>query len=209
MPFGHDDLYDKEGNKRISRRFSHLQQGHTRALIQGLLETDGGVSRGKEIYFTNTSQPLAEGLRYQLLRLGIPTAGQFRKRANSHNGRRSDGSGIEFKGITESYDIRVPAVMEIAALFGSKPTTKRNWITYGGCVYSRVRNVASIESVPFVFDLKVEGDETYMTNAALVHNGGKRKGSGCAYLETWHNDIFEFLELPEEHGRRSPSAPTT
>src|SRR5580658_3194322 len=116
MPFGHDDLYDKEGRKRISRRFSHLQHGHARALIQGLLETDGGVSRGKEIYFTNTSQPLAEGLRYQLLRLGIPTAGQFRPPDSAHKGRRSDGSEIEFTGVTECYDIRVPAVTEIATL---------------------------------------------------------------------------------------------
>ena len=90
--------------------------------------------------------------------------------------------------------------MEIAALVGCRPVTKRNWITHEGCVYSRVRDVASIEPDPFVFDLKVEGDETYMTNAALVHNGGKRKGSGCAYLESWHNDIFEFLELRKNTG---------
>jgi len=85
-------------------------------------------------------------------------------------------------------------------LVGCKPLTKRNWITYDGCVYSRVRSVSTIPSVPFVFDLKVDGDETYMTNAALVHNGGKRKGSGCAYLESWHNDIFEFLELRKNTG---------
>jgi ribonucleoside-diphosphate reductase alpha chain len=200
MPFGHDDLYDKDGRKRISRRFSHLQHGHTRALIQGLLETDGGVSRGAEIYFTNTSQPLVEGLRYQLLRLGIPTAGQFRHRDTAHKGRRSDGTEITFKGHCDCYDVRVPAVMEIAVLVGCKPLTKRNWITHEGCVYSRVRDVSSITPDPFVFDLKVEGDETYMTNAALVHNGGKRKGSGCAYLESWHNDIFEFLELRKNTG---------
>ena len=28
-----------------------------------------------------------------------------------------------------------------------------------------------------------------------MNQGGKRRGSGCAYLETWHNDIFDFLEL--------------
>jgi ribonucleoside-diphosphate reductase alpha chain len=200
MPFTHADIYDKDGKKRISRKFSHLQHGHTRALIQGLLETDGGVSRGKEIYFTNTSQPLVEGLRYQLLRLGIPTVGQFRKRDRAHEGLRSDGSTVKFSGVSECYDVRVPAVMEIAALVGCVPLTKRNWITHDGCVYSRVRDVSSMEPVPFVFDLKVEGDETYMTNAALVHNGGKRKGSGCAYLESWHNDIFEFLELRKNTG---------
>jgi ribonucleoside-diphosphate reductase alpha chain len=200
MPFSHDDIYDKDGNKRISRRFSHLQHGHTRALIQGLLETDGGVSRGKEICFTNTSQPLVEGLRYQLLRLGIPTAGQFRTRDQAHKGKRADGSTIKFEGSCECYEVRIPAVMEIASLVGCAPLTKRNWITHDGSVYSRVRDVSGIEPVPFVFDLKVEGDETYMTNAALVHNGGKRKGSGCAYLESWHNDIFEFLELRKNTG---------
>jgi ribonucleoside-diphosphate reductase alpha chain len=200
MLFGHDDLYDKDGEKRISRRFSHLQHGHTRSLIHGLLETNGGVLRGAEIYFSNTSQPLVEGLRYQLLRLGIPTAGQFRKRNQAQEGGRSDGAATRFTGCCDSYDIRIPAVMEIAALVGCKPLTKRNWITHEGCVYSRVRDVSSIEPDPFVFDLKVEGDETYMTNAALVHNGGKRKGSGCAYLESWHNDIFEFLELRKNTG---------
>jgi ribonucleoside-diphosphate reductase alpha chain len=200
MPFGYDDLYDQDGRKRIARSFSHLQLGHTRALIQGLLETDGGVSRNKEIYFTNTSQPLVDGLRYQLLRLGIPTAGQFRRRDIAHEGRRSDGSAVKFTGHCECYDVRIPAVMEVAALVGCQPLTKRNWLTHEGCVYSRVKKVTRIEPVPFVFDLKVEGDETYMTNAALVHNGGKRKGSGCAYLESWHNDIFEFLELRKNTG---------
>jgi ribonucleoside-diphosphate reductase alpha chain len=200
MPFGYDDLYDQDGKKSISRRFSHLQHGHARALIQGLLETDGGISRGTEIYFTNTSQPLVEGLRYQLLRLGIPTAGQFRRRDVSHKGKRSDGSAVEFKGNCDCYDVRIPAVMDIAALVGCRPLTKRNWISNDGCIYSRVRDVVSIEPDPFVFDLKVEGDETYMTNVALVHNGGKRKGSGCAYLESWHNDIFEFLELRKNTG---------
>jgi ribonucleoside-diphosphate reductase alpha chain len=200
MPFTQDDICDQAGNKRIARRFSHLQHGHTRALIQGLLETDGGVSRGKEIYFTNASQPLVEGLRYQLLRLGIPTAGQFRRRDNAHEGQRADGSTVRFTGTSECYDVRIPAVMEIATLVGCAPLTKRNWITHGGCVYSRVRKVSAMEPVPFVFDLKVEGDETYTTNAALVHNGGKRKGSGCAYLESWHNDIFEFLELRKNTG---------
>jgi ribonucleotide reductase alpha subunit len=34
----------------------------------------------------------------------------------------------------------------------------------------------------------------------LVHNSGKRKGSFAAYLEPWHADIFEFLELRLNQG---------
>ncbi len=200
LPFTHEDLYDEQGRKRIARRFAHLPRPQTLALIRGLLETDGGVSRGKEIYFTNTSQPLVEGLRYQLLRLGVPSAGQYRERAQRHTGRRSDGSQAHFDGTVKAYDLRIPAVPEIARLVGCSPISKRNWLTFQGCVYSRVRNVASIAAKPFVFDLKVEGDASYMTSAGLAHNGGKRKGAVCAYLETWHLDIEEFLELRKNTG---------
>jgi ribonucleoside-diphosphate reductase alpha chain len=200
LPFTHGDLYDAEGRKHISRRYRHLPLHQARALIRGLLETDGGVSRGKEIYFTNTSRPLVEGLRYQLLRLGIPAAGQYRERANAHTGRRSDGSEISFGGVTKAYDLRIPAVPEIAALVNCREIAKRNWIVHRGCVFTRVRRVTPMEPCSFVVDLKVEGDESYMTTAALAHNGGKRKGAMCAYLETWHLDIEEFLELRKNTG---------
>ncbi|MFM8443502.1 MAG: ribonucleoside-diphosphate reductase subunit alpha [Methylococcus sp.] len=200
LPLAYEDLYSPQGEKRISRRFSHLPPTQTLALLQGLLETDGGVSRGKEIYFTNTSQSLIEGVRYQLLRLGVPAAGQYRERENTHSGRRQDGTEIHFTGVTQAYDLRIPAVPEIASLVGCRPLTKRNWITYQGCVFSRIRSVKPVAVKPFVFDLKVEGDESYMTSAALAHNGGKRLGAVCAYLETWHLDIEEFLELRKNTG---------
>lgn len=170
------------------------------ALLQGLLETDGGVSRGREIYFTSTSRQLAEGVRYQCLRLGVPTAGQCRERDNAHTGTRSDGTQIEFNGVTKAFDIRIPAVSGIAELVGCQPIEKHNWLTYNGCVFSRVRSVEATPTLPFVFDLIVEGDESYMTTAALAHNGGKRKGAVCAYLETWHIDIEDFLELRKNTG---------
>src|SRR3984885_11750898 len=39
-----------------------------------------------------------------------------------------------------------------------------------------------------------------MTTAGLAHNGGKRKGAMCSYLETWHLDIEDFLELRKNTG---------
>lgn len=200
LPFTREDIYNEAGEKHISRRFSHLPPNQTKALIQGLLETDGGVSRDKEIYFTNKSQSLVEGLRYQLLRLGIPTAGQYRERENTHTGIRSDGAEIKFEGVSKAFDLRIPAVAEIAELVDCQPLTKFNWFVWQNCVWTRVRSNNPIENVPTVHDLKVETDETYMTSAALVHNGGKRKGACCVYLETWHADIEDFLELRENTG---------
>ncbi len=46
--------------------------------------------------------------------------------------------------------------------------------------------------VPF---LKVVND-----TAVAVNQGGKRKGAVCAYLETWHLDIEEFIELRKNTG---------
>ncbi|MCU7881037.1 MAG: ribonucleoside-diphosphate reductase subunit alpha [Candidatus Thiodiazotropha sp. (ex Lucinoma aequizonata)] len=43
--------------------------------------------------------------------------------------------------------------------------------------------------------LKVAND-----TAVAVNQGGKRKGAVCAYLETWHVDIEEFLELRKNTG---------
>ncbi|MGH8802123.1 MAG: LAGLIDADG family homing endonuclease, partial [Casimicrobiaceae bacterium] len=200
LPFEHDDLYDAQHRKRIARRFAHLPRSNTLAMVRGLLETDGGVSRGKEIYFTTTSQPLAEGMRYQMLRLGVPVAGQYRERANAHTGTRADGSTVAFDGIAKCYDLRIPAVAEVAALIGCRPLVTRNWVTHRGMLYSRVKSVHPIAAKPLVVDLKVDVDESYMTSAGLAHNGGKRKGAVCTYLETWHLDIEEFLELRKNTG---------
>lgn len=46
--------------------------------------------------------------------------------------------------------------------------------------------------IPF---LKVAND-----TAVAVNQGGKRKGAVCAYLETWHADINEFLDLRKNTG---------
>jgi ribonucleoside-diphosphate reductase alpha chain len=200
LPFSREDIYNDQGEKHIAPRLAHLPKTQTLALIQGLLETDGNVSRGKEVTFTNTSRALIEGLRYQCLRLGVPTAGKLRVRKHNHVGTRSDGSKARFNGETRAYDLRIPAAAEIAERIGSTSVTKRNWLTMNGLLFTRIQNVKAIETTPFVYDLLVEGDESYMTTSGLAHNGGKRKGAMCAYLETWHLDIEDFLELRKNTG---------
>lgn len=58
--------------------------------------------------------------------------------------------------------------------------------------YIRGTNGQSQGIVPF---LKVANDA-----AIAVNQGGKRKGAVCGYLETWHIDIEEFLELRKNTG---------
>src|SRR4029078_815086 len=53
--------------------------------------------------------------------------------------------------------------------------------------HNQGNNGASQGAVPF---LKVAND-----TAIAVNQGGKRKGAVCAYLEAWHVDVEEFLDL--------------
>ena len=58
--------------------------------------------------------------------------------------------------------------------------------------YIQGTNGESQGVIPF---LKMHNDQL-----VAVNQGGKRAGSGCAYLEVWHNDIFDFLELRRNTG---------
>jgi ribonucleoside-diphosphate reductase alpha chain len=42
--------------------------------------------------------------------------------------------------------------------------------------------------------------KTMDSSVAAVNQGGKRKGAACVYLESWHADIEEFLELRDNTG---------
>ncbi len=58
--------------------------------------------------------------------------------------------------------------------------------------YIKGTNGESQGVIPF---LKMHNDQL-----VAVNQGGKRAGSGCAYLETWHNDVIDFLELRKNTG---------
>ncbi|MFI0233586.1 ribonucleoside-diphosphate reductase subunit alpha [Streptomyces sp. NPDC017086] len=70
-----------------------------------------------------------------------------------------------------------------------------------GLSYSRVRSRGSLIRgtnghsngiVPFL--------KTLDASVAAVNQGGRRKGAAAVYLETWHSDLEEFLELRDNTG---------
>ena len=58
--------------------------------------------------------------------------------------------------------------------------------------YIQGTNGESQGVIPF---LKLHNDQL-----VAVNQGGKRRGSGCAYLESWHTDILDFLDLRKNTG---------
>ena len=48
--------------------------------------------------------------------------------------------------------------------------------------------------------------KTYNEIARWINQGGKRKGSIAFYIEPWHSDIFEYLDLKKNHGKEEMRA---
>jgi ribonucleoside-diphosphate reductase alpha chain len=70
-----------------------------------------------------------------------------------------------------------------------------------GLAYHRIRSRGSlITSTNGHSNGIVPWLKTLDASVAAVNQGGKRKGAACVYLETWHADLEEFLELRDNTG---------
>ena len=63
------------------------------------------------------------------------------------------------------------------------------------CVHTALTSALQTAVPTGLFWLK-----TLDASVAAVNQGGKRKGACCVYLETWHADIMDFLELRDNTG---------
>ena len=76
-----------------------------------------------------------------------------------------------------------------------------------GVAWHRIRSKGSlIQGTNGLSNGVVPWLKTLDSSVAAVNQGGRRKGAACIYLETWHDDIEEFLELKQntgDHARRT------
>ena len=107
--------------------------------------------------------------------------------------RRSQLSSCYLTTVSDDLDGIYEALKENALLSKFAGGLGNDW-TNVRALGSHIKgtNGKSQGVVPF---LKVVND-----TAVAVNQGGKRKGAVCAYLETWHLDIEEFLELRKNTG---------
>ncbi|HWP18125.1 MAG TPA: ribonucleoside-diphosphate reductase subunit alpha [Burkholderiaceae bacterium] len=107
--------------------------------------------------------------------------------------RRSQLSSCYLTTVPDDLDGIYEAIKENALLSKFAGGLGNDW-TRVRALGSHIKgtNGKSQGVVPF---LKVVND-----TAVAVNQGGKRKGAVCAYLETWHLDVEEFLELRKNTG---------
>ncbi|MEN3353478.1 MAG: ribonucleoside-diphosphate reductase alpha chain [Betaproteobacteria bacterium] len=107
--------------------------------------------------------------------------------------RRSQLASCYLTTVSDNLDGIYEAIKENAMLQKYAGGIGNDWTPVRALgAYIKGTNGKSQGVVPF---LKVVND-----TAVAVNQGGKRKGAVCSYLETWHLDIEEFLELRKNTG---------
>ena len=195
-------LYDSAGEKHMDQAFLHLPLEKAKNVLHGLIETDGCVGT-KEISIELSSENLIESIRYLLLRFGALTSGYDRDRV----GNVSDYKGITTTKTTKA--LRIPRIPVIMELFEDAPAPEYfTFFKHGDYVYSRIESISESEHNGVLHDFEIDSVHDYtVAHLGLAHNGGgKRNGSFAIYLEPWHADVEDFLEMKKNTGSEEERA---
>ena len=92
-------------------------------------------------------------------------------------------------GVTMSAECTFSVVKDASAIMES------------GLVWTNVISITKRVYTGDVYDFNMVDNHNYtVVDLGLVHNSGKRNGSIAVYLEPWHGDIEQFLDLRKNHG---------
>ena len=194
-------IYDENREKRLIPLFLHLPKNKIAMILKGLIETDGCIT-SSGIWFMSTSKNLIYSTKYLLLRFGILASVQTVDKVGQIMSYNKHNRPIISRKI--SYSLRMPKVKILKEnniyCKDFKVAKHINYFTYDNIIWSRVKEITKLDYSGKVYDFNMEDNHNYLTDNGLVHNSGKRAGSFAIYLETWHCDIFEFLDLKKTHG---------
>jgi ribonucleoside-diphosphate reductase alpha subunit len=200
--FTKSQLYDLTNEKHMDTGFMHLPIAKIKQILHGLIETDGCIGT-KEVTIELSSFNLIESIRYLLLRMGALCSGYNRDRV---------GNVSSYKDITTKKPtkvVRIPRIAEITEMFPESPASEYvSFLKHGDYVYSRIESISEHEFEGTLHDFEIDSVHDYtIAHLGLAHNGGgKRNGSFAIYLEPWHADISEFLELKKNTGSEEERA---
>jgi ribonucleotide reductase alpha subunit len=192
MPFRYNDMYDNNKNKYIQSKWLNLPIEKSKFILKGLLDVDGYI--GEEAILENMSRNLVESVRYICLKMGILTGG-YKDLKNSYY-----DNGVKD---TFSYCLKIPKTDEICKLINISYEKQfiKYFFKYNNYLLTNVTHISREKYSGTLYDLQMKEEHNYMIHNGLIHNGGgKRNGSFAIYLESWHADILDFLEMRKNHG---------
>eukprot|EP00762_Andalucia_godoyi_P005704 ANDGO_06409.mRNA.1 Ribonucleoside-diphosphate reductase large subunit len=203
IPADRELLYNNFREKIFHKTMLRLPLDKTLAVLRGVVESDGCVGE-KAVAIEMTSRVFVDSIRFMLMRHGILTSGYLRDRIE----KRFE-NGLARTGVLHC--ICVPRTEVVARALGISTGEWVNCVRHGDYAFSRIENVeitAEEGRNQPLYDLEVAKNMTYVILCSgIVHNGGgRRKGSFAVYLEPWHADIFDFLDLKKGTGKEEMRA---
>ena len=203
MNITEDMIYDENRDKRLLPEYLHLPKNKLMCLLRGFLESDGCVTK-TGIWFMSTSKNLIYSVKYLFLRLGILASVQTVDKVGQTMSYNKHNRPIISRKI--SYSLRIPKdkFLKENNIFTREyeecKSNKRDYYTYDNILWTRVKEITKSHYTGKVYDFNMIDNHNYLTDGGLVHNSGRRKGAIAVYLEPWHADVEDFLELRKQQG---------
>lgn len=198
IPFRASDIYNNNGERHVHYKWINLPTNKSKYIIQSLLLEEEIIDN---TYFTidNEYKNVIESLRFVCMKMGILASGYIKKVTsnNDHSYENSIGKII--------YTLEIPKTKEICELMNIEYKYENrytiNFIKHKNYLMTNIINITKETYTGVLYDLQMKDEHNYMLHNGIVHNGGgKRNGSFAIYLEPWHSDIIEFLDLRKNHG---------
>lgn len=188
-----EGFYLDSDKNRVHRCVMNLPLMSVREFL--LVAIDSGYYEKNNLIITNESKTFLQDVKFLFLRCGIMA--RF-----GDSGKRTYVRGDEKKTI-DYHTLIIPKTTSLYKNFGVPATSNIIDIRDDTRLFiaDRITTVTAEDYTGYVYDLKLDRIHDYMTQTGIVHNGGgKRKGAFAIYLEPWHADIVDFLQLKKPIG---------
>ena len=193
LPFKYSDFYDTTG-KRIHHRWLNLPASKAINILVPMIESD---TKGR-MFITTDSKMLAEGFKYILLKLNVlPTC-------------KVETFYVDANTKQLIYRLDIPKTRDICDVMGItySATAPHGFSRYKNTLVSTISKVNVLKNTATtLYDLQMRATHNYTTTTCVIHNGGgKRNGSFAIYMEPWHADVMDFLEMKRNQGDEEKKA---
>ena len=183
LPFRYSDIYNDNYQKRIHHRWLNLPISKAKYILKAFLNSAyENEQTPNYILFSSALQYLIEDVQFLTLKFGVLST-YFK-----------NGS---------LYSLKIPKTKDICELINISydEQTIFDFFKKDNYLLSNIKDIKTEHYSGALYDLQMKDEHNYMLHTGIVHNGGgKRNGSFAIYLEPWHSDIFDFLELRKNHG---------
>jgi len=193
-------IYDLKNKERIIHSsFINLPIEKSISLLKGLFELNS-YNDEKYIYLNIISKNILENIQYMLSCLGIISY-------KYHCEDCKQNICECFLLFNYFYKLKIPLTKQVIIIFNIQLNNNIQLIEdsfiYEGFLFTKIFSILECDlKKEDLYDYEIEKDHSYVTNFTIAHNGGgKRKGSFAIYLEPWHKDIIEFLNMKNEEAK--------